>query len=86
MYMAQRIEDGRKVAVKAFSKEASYSQDKGRESLVNEINMLRKVSHPNIVELIGVFESENSLYMVMENLEGGHLMSKLEAGYKFTEP
>lgn len=55
MYMAERIEDGRKVAVKAFSKQASYSQDKGKESLVNEIDMLRKVSHPNIVELIGVF-------------------------------
>lgn len=35
VYLAERIEDGRKVAVKAFSKEASYSQDKGRDALAN---------------------------------------------------
>jgi serine/threonine protein kinase len=57
VYMAQRLEDSRKVAVKAFCKEASYSQNKGKDSLANEIAMLRRVSHPNIVELISVFES-----------------------------
>jgi len=30
-------EDSKKYAVKAFSKEGTYSEEKGKESLVNEI-------------------------------------------------
>jgi serine/threonine protein kinase len=57
VYMAERIEDGRRVAVKAFCKSASYSQEKGRDSLINEIMMLRRLSHRNICELVSVYES-----------------------------
>ena len=42
MYLAERLEDGKLVAVKAFSKEATFSQEKGKEALLNEITLLRK--------------------------------------------
>lgn len=35
VYLAIRVEDDKKFAIKAFSKEATYSEDKGKESLIN---------------------------------------------------
>lgn len=74
-------------AVKAFSKEAAYSQDKGKvnfirsfilltcymqkEAMLNEIDLMRALDHPNIMKLHEVFETENSLYLILDLLEGG---------------
>ena len=55
VYLAERKEDGRMVAVKAFSKELIYSQEKGKDSLINEISLLRKLNHESILKLHGVF-------------------------------
>jgi hypothetical protein len=33
--LSERLEDEKKFAVKAFSKEAVYEEDKGKESLIN---------------------------------------------------
>ena len=84
MYLAERLEDGKLVAVKAFSKEATFSQEKGREALLNEIDILRRFSQENVLRLCAVFESDNSIYMTMELLEGGQLFSKIQSKHKFT--
>lgn len=34
---------------------------------------MRKVDNINLMKLEGIYESENSLYMVLELLRGGHL-------------
>lgn len=43
VYLAERIEDDKFFAVKAFSKEAAYSQEFGKESLINEIEIMRTI-------------------------------------------
>lgn len=40
---------------------------------MNEINCMRKLNHENIVKLYEVWESENSLFLVLELLGGGCL-------------
>ena len=42
-----------------------------------EINILMKMDHPNIIKLYEVFESENSLYLIMEECFGGELFDKI---------
>ena len=61
------------VAVKAFSKEKQFSGDKGRESLENEVKLMRRVNHSSIMKLEGVYETENSIYVILEYLEGTQL-------------
>lgn len=68
VYLAERLEDKKLVAVKAFSKESTFSQEKGKESLLNEMNLMRQLDHKNIMKLHGVFESENSIYITVELL------------------
>lgn len=69
--------------MKAFSKEAAYSEDKGKECIIKEIEIMRSLTHKFCMKLHEVFESENSLYIVVELLEGGQLYDKIKAKYKF---
>lgn len=39
---------------------------KNPEALQNEIQILRKLDHPNIVKLYEVFEDDKNLYLVQE--------------------
>lgn len=36
---------------------------------------MRKLDHPNIIKLYEVFETKNSIYMILDLLKGGSLMS-----------
>ena len=55
VYLAERLRDKKLVAVKAFSKEKQYAGDKGKESLENEIKLMRRLNHNNIMKLEGVY-------------------------------
>ena len=47
------------------------------DKLQKEIKILMKMDHPNIVKLYEVFESENSLYLIMEECHGGELFERI---------
>ena len=42
-----------------------------------EISILQKMDHPNIIKLYDVFESQNSLYLIMEECHGGELFDRI---------
>lgn len=46
---------------------------------------MRTLNHPNLIKLHEVYETENSLYMVMELLNGGNLVDYLKTHGKQTE-
>ena len=75
VYLVEDKETKAKFAVKAFSKEYLLSQSKGKESLMNEIEIMRLVKHGNIMNLEELHESKNSIYLVLELLEGGELFN-----------
>uniref|UniRef100_A0A8C4RRW6 Si:ch211-27e6.1 n=1 Tax=Erpetoichthys calabaricus TaxID=27687 RepID=A0A8C4RRW6_ERPCA len=57
----------------------------GREVCESELNVLRRVSHRNIIQLMEVFESHERVYMVMELATGGELFDRIIAKGSFTE-
>lgn len=78
VYLVQnREENNREYAVKAFSKEFLLAQNKGKDSLINEISIMKDLDHPNIIKLYEVHESKNSIYLVIEYLTGGELFQKI---------
>lgn len=85
VYLVEKADSGVSYAVKAFSKECVYSQDKGKESLINEIEIMRALDHINVIKLHEVYETDNSLYMVLELLKGGNLVDYLKSHGKFNE-
>jgi serine/threonine protein kinase len=77
VYMVENKETKKKFAVKAFSKDHICGQNKGKEALMNEIDVMKQLKHPNIMKLEEVHESKNSVYLVLELLEGGELLQFL---------
>ncbi|XP_040184705.1 serine/threonine-protein kinase H1 isoform X2 [Rana temporaria] len=57
----------------------------GREVCESELNVLRRVRHTNIIQLIEVFETQERVYMVMELATGGELFDRIIAKGSFTE-
>lgn len=73
-----------KVAVKIIDKtQASAESDAKR--LKTEVEILKKVSHPNIVCLKELYETPQNLYLVMELVTGGELFDKIVEKGQYTE-
>jgi len=70
-------------AVKSFSTKGLSA--KRKELLQNEVEVFLCMDHPHIIRLFDVYESDESLYLVMERMEGGELFERLEDQYCFTE-
>lgn len=45
---------------------------------MGEIELLRNLHHPNIVEYIGSFKTRSHLYIIMEFMENGALSSVIK--------
>ncbi|NP_001086095.1 MGC82022 protein [Xenopus laevis] len=80
--LAEEKETGKLFAVKCIPKKAL----KGKESSIeNEIAVLRKIKHENIVALEDIYESPSHLYLVMQLVSGGELFDRIvEKGF-YTE-
>ena len=45
--------------------------------LVNEIYIMRKMNHENIIGLHEVYEGEQHIYLVLDLLKGGELFDRI---------
>ncbi|XP_024879888.1 calcium/calmodulin-dependent protein kinase type 1 isoform X2 [Temnothorax curvispinosus] len=73
---------GQMFAVKIIDKKAL----KGKEdSLDNEIKVLRRLTHPNIVQLLETFEDKHKVYLIMELVTGGELFDRIVEKGSYTE-
>ncbi|XP_044786441.1 serine/threonine-protein kinase DCLK2 isoform X3 [Bubalus bubalis] len=58
----------------------------GKEHLIeNEVSILRRVKHPNIIMLIEEMETTTELFLVMELVKGGDLFDAITSSTKYTE-
>jgi len=73
---------GELYAIKVIDKKAL----KGKEdSLENEIRVLRRLDHPNVVKLLEAYESKSYVYLVMELVTGGELFDRIVEKGSYTE-
>jgi len=72
-----------KRAVKVLKKENMDETEKA--AMINEINILRGLDHPNIVKIFEYFEDEKRFYIVTEHIQGGELFDEIIARGKFSE-
>ena len=50
-----------------------------------EIHILRKLRHPNIVQLYEILESETKIYLIMEYVSGGELFQHIVKNKRLSE-
>ena len=58
---------------------------KKSENAKTEIDIMRKISHPNIVNIFDIFEDSKKYYIMMEICEGGELFEAISEQGAFTE-
>lgn len=79
VYQATNIKTSESVAIKILDKEKIL---KGGliAHIKREISILRRVRHPNIVQLIEVMATKSKIYFVMEYVKGGELFKRVSKG------
>ncbi|XP_034055382.1 serine/threonine-protein kinase DCLK1a isoform X1 [Gymnodraco acuticeps] len=73
---------GREYALKIINK----GKCRGKEHMIqNEVAILRRVKHPNVVLLIEEVDTYSELYLVMELVKGGDLFDAITSANRYTE-
>jgi protein kinase X len=81
--LVQDMETKRHCALKILKKAQIVEQDQV-DHIKNEKRILEKLSHPFIVSILGTFQNEKHIYMVLEYVPGGELFSILRRRGKLT--
>lgn len=85
VYHATNIETGKSVAVKVISKKKLINNGEFAANIEREISILRRLHHPNIIDLFEVLASKSKIYFVVEFAEAGELYEEVAKKEKLTE-
>eukprot|EP01016_Furgasonia_blochmanni_P008849 TRINITY_DN13651_c0_g1_i4.p1 TRINITY_DN13651_c0_g1~~TRINITY_DN13651_c0_g1_i4.p1 ORF type:complete len:340 (-),score=29.48 TRINITY_DN13651_c0_g1_i4:119-1138(-) len=69
---------GKAVAIKVLDKEL-LKDDYMRKSLINEIDNMKRVNHPHVVQFITMLHTSHNIYLVCEYCNGGSLQRYIES-------
>jgi len=75
VYLAVNKNTGEKVAIKIIDKHETKQEDQKR--LKTEVEILKRVKHPNIICMKDLFDTPDKLYLVIELVTGGELFDKI---------
>ena len=81
--LGKHIQTGEKVAIKILNKEKIFNFD--IKKIKNEINILQRLKHKNIIQLYEIMETKKNLYIVMEYCEGKELFEYIVERKHLTE-
>ena len=79
VYEAKNTIFGNTVAMKVIKKDKENELDE--QEIRNEIDILKKLSHPNIVKIYEFFISENHYYIITEYCKDGELFNYIKNKY-----
>jgi len=71
-----------KVAIKIIDKKRVKHKP---EMLSNEVEILIKMDHPNVIKLLDLFDATEHLYLVMELVTGGELFDRIVERESYSE-
>lgn len=82
---ARRLSTDENVAVKILLKKALQGNEVQLKMLYDELTILQKLDHPNIVKFKDWFETHDKFYIVTQLATGGELFDRILKRGKFTE-
>ena len=69
------------VAIKSIDK----SKVEDMNDITREIDIMKMVSHPNIIQLFEIFDEQKKMHLVLELVTGGELFDRIVAKSSYTE-
>ena len=85
VHIARRKNDNEVFAVKTIDKNNLLVNEKNLMSLQKEIEVLRKIDHPNVIKLYEVYENELYVHLIIEYLKGGELLQLIQRKGVYSE-
>lgn len=82
--IATRKASGKKYAIKCIEKK--NLDQKELQLLFREIDIMKKLQHPNVIQLMEVVDTPDTLYLVLEFASGGELFDAIVKKGSFGEP
>ncbi|VFQ94289.1 unnamed protein product [Cuscuta campestris] len=79
VYFARNVKTNEGVAIKVIDKEKILKVGLTAH-IKREVSILRRVRHPNIVQLLEVMATKSKIFFVMEYVRGGELFNKVAKG------
>lgn len=77
---------GEEVAIKVIERKKRFFVDPDKWQLQsNEIDIMKKIDHPNTVKMFDYYHTNDALYIVMELLTGGDLFNRIVDKGKYNE-
>ena len=73
-----------KVAIKVMQKSKIINQD-DLIRIAREIEMLKKLKHPNVIKIDKILEDSKMFYIIMEYCENGELFNRIVERQRLTE-
>ncbi|ETO20308.1 autophagy protein 1 [Reticulomyxa filosa] len=86
VYEGRNVKTGEKVAVKSINLHRINLNAKHQTNLKQEIDILRKCQHTNIVQLLHTYQTNNHIYLVMQYCSGGDLHKFVQKNGPLKEP
>ncbi|MCD7773689.1 MAG: serine/threonine protein kinase [Ruminococcus sp.] len=78
VYLAMNEKANKQWAIKEVRKDGTRDFNVVKKGLVAEIDMLKKLSHPNLPSIIDVIDSDDTFLIVMDYIEGNPLDKRLK--------
>lgn len=73
------------VAIKSINKQF-LNDERSRKKVMQEVSIIKRTRHPNVVKLFETFESEKHILFSMEMCAGGDLLNYVRKRRKLKEP
>lgn len=73
-------ESGKKLAMKIIKKEVNpmiRNQKEANDKIMNEVKIMRRLRHPNVVNLVDCFETQDTVVIIMDYMEGKDLLHRI---------
>ena len=78
VYLALNRKAMKQWAIKEVRRDGVKDFEVVKQSLVAETDMLKKLSHPNLPDIVDIIETEDSFLIVMDYIEGNPLSKRLK--------
>jgi len=85
VHLSYRIKDNAQFAIKSVEKAKMLEKDRNMVCFYKEIDILRRVKHPNIIRFYELYESEDYVHLILEYLRCGDLLGHLLSKGKYSE-
>lgn len=84
MKLGIHIFTGEKVAIKILEK-VKMQDEEDIKRVTREIQILKQIRHPHIIQLLDLIETEEELYLITEYASGGELFDYIVHKNRLTE-